>query len=374
MTEQAAETHRILVVDDEIRVRRSLSRILTVAGYECTEASDVDEAIACLGEQRVDLVLSDIRMPGRSGLELVDHVKAIEPHTVCITITAVDNTEVAVDALMRGAYAYIIKPFDMNEILIQVASALRRRELELAQRKLQDELERQVRQQTEMIRRSREEIALRLISASQYRDTETGAHIRRIGLYTAHMAELMGMDQETIDTLRVAAPMHDVGKIGIPDAILLKPGKLTAEEFEEMKKHTIIGASILRGSNTPLLNVAERIALEHHERWNGTGYPRGLAGEDIGLHARMVAVADVFDALTHDRVYKSAWPVDKALQLIEDERGEHFDPDLAELFLAHADEMEDIRVSNPETDSPWEDGWQRSGSHPALAAYAPTPE
>jgi putative two-component system response regulator len=367
MPEQLEQDQCVLIVDDEERVRRSLHRILRSAGYRCEEACDVDEALEVLERESVALVLSDIRMPGRSGLELVEHVKTkLDPQTVCITVTAVDNTSVAVDALSRGAYAYIIKPFDMNEILIQVESGLRRRRLELAQRKLQHELERQVRQQTETIRHSREEIALRLISASQYRDTETGAHIRRIGLYTAKMAELMGMDDETIDVLRVAAPMHDVGKIGIPDAILLKPGRLTADEFEEMKKHTTIGASILRGSSTDLLKLAERIALEHHEWWNGSGYPQGLRGEEITLEARMVAVADVFDALTHDRVYKEAWPVSKALALIEDESGTHFDPDMAELFLEHADTMNGIRLANPESNSPWEGEWQRSGSHPSL--------
>ncbi|MFW5966153.1 MAG: HD domain-containing phosphohydrolase [Persicimonas sp.] len=369
MPKEDTQDKRILIVDDEDRVRRSLERILSTADYECREASDVDEAIEILEAEDIALVLTDIRMPGRSGLELVTYVKSLEPHTVCITVTALDNTEVAVDALSRGAYAYVIKPFDLNEILIQVESALRRRELELAQRKLQHELERQVRQQTERLRRSREEIALRLIAASQYRDTETGAHIRRIGLYTAEMARHMGMDQSAIDTLRVAAPMHDIGKIGIPDSILLKPGKLTDEEFEEMKRHTVIGASILRGSNTPLLKLAETIALEHHEWWDGTGYPRQIAGEEIALEARMVAVADVFDALTHDRVYKEAWPVEKALQLIEDEAGTHFDPDVAQLFLDHSERMERIRSDNPESSHPWEGEWQRTGSRPSLKWY-----
>lgn len=362
MSEQLDNDQYVLVVDDEDRVRRSLRRILQSAGYRCREAGDVDTAIEVLERDSIALVLSDIRMPGRSGLDLVDHVKMRDPETVCITVTAVDNTSVAVDALARGAYAYVIKPFDMNEILIQVESALRRRRLELAQKKLQFELERQVRQQTEMIRHSREEIALRLISASQYRDTETGAHIRRIGLYTAEMASLMGMDQEKIDMLRVAAPMHDVGKIGIPDSILLKPGRLTKEEFEEMKRHTTIGASILRGSSTPLLQVAEQIALQHHEWWDGTGYPNGLSGEQISVEARMVAVADVFDALTHDRVYKEAWPVGKALALIEDESSTHFDPEIAALFLKHADKMQEIRLANPESDSLFGGQWQRTGT------------
>ncbi|MFP4597255.1 MAG: HD domain-containing phosphohydrolase [Persicimonas sp.] len=369
MSDKSQPDQCVLIVDDEHRVRRSLDRILRSAGYRCAQAGDVDEAIEVLERESVSLVLTDIRMPGRSGLELVNHVKSLEPQTVCITVTALDNTEIAVDALSRGAYAYVIKPFDMNEILIQVESALRRRELELAQKKLQHELERQVRKQTEMLRSSREEIALRLIAASQYRDTETGAHIRRIGLYTAKMAELMGRDQSYIDTMRVAAPMHDIGKIGIPDSILLKPGALTAEEFEEMKKHTTIGASILRGSSTPLLELAEVIALEHHEWWDGSGYPNGLSGEDISLEARMVAVADVFDALTHDRVYKEAWPVEKALSLIEDERGTHFDPEIATLFLQNADIMESIRKGHPEPSDAWDGGWQRPSSQPALKWY-----
>lgn len=369
MTNQYHDAGSLLIVDDEAAIRRSLKRILAGAGYDCLEASDVDQAIEILESESIALVLSDIRMAGRSGIELVEHIAEIEPETVCITVTAIDNTEVAVDALAKGAYAYVVKPFDMTEILIQVQSALRRRELEISQLERQQRLEEKVRAQTDLLRKSREEIALRLISASQYRDTETGAHIRRLGLYSAKMAELLGMDQDSIDMLRVAAPMHDVGKIGIPDSILLKPGKLTDDEFEQMKKHTVIGASILRGSNVPLLELARTIALQHHERWNGTGYPHGLAGEEIAIEARMVAVADVFDALTHDRVYKKAWPVEKALQLIEDERGEHFDPEIADLFLQHADVMKQIREAHPESSSPWDGDWQREGSRPAVSWY-----
>ncbi|MGM0555276.1 MAG: HD domain-containing phosphohydrolase [Myxococcota bacterium] len=358
----------ILIVDDEQAVRRSLERILRSAGYHCAQASSVAEAIDFLEAHPVKLVLSDIRMPQRSGLELVDIVSELHPDTVIVTVTAVDTTAVAVDALSRGAYAYVIKPFDMNEILIQARYALRRRELEMEQLAREEELQTRVREQTHLLRRSREEIALRLISASQYRDTETGAHIRRIGLYTAFMAEVMGMDQEKVEMLRVAAPMHDVGKIGIPDAILLKAGSLDEDEWQTMKTHTTIGASILSGSKTPLMQLAETIALQHHERWNGRGYPSGLQREDIAIEARMVAVADVYDALTHDRVYKEAWPEDKAFQLIEDERGEHFDPDIAQLFLDHADNMHDIRVNNPVDSTEFGSQWQRSsGRHPSLA-------
>ena len=338
----------ILIVDDEPQVRQVLRRILEPRGYDCREAESVATAIAELEMAPVDLILSDVNMPGGSGLELVKYRQKHCPDTAIIMITALDNTQVAIEALVLGAYGYVIKPFEINEIVINAANALRRRKLEIHHRQTQEELEQQVREKTEAIRTSREEIALRLIAASEYRDNETGGHIRRIGLYAAEMGRLLDFSEEQCDLIRVAAPMHDVGKIGIPDAILQKAGKHTPEEWEVMMTHTRIGASILGGTNIPLLDMARSIALSHHERWNGKGYPKGLAAEAIPREARMVAIVDVYDALTHARVYKPAWPEDEALALLVSERGQHFDPTLLDVFLNNIELMRRIRTSNPD--------------------------
>lgn len=343
MTEKKAS---ILITDDEPQVRQVLRRILEPRGYACTEADSVASAKERLAEASFSLVLSDVSMPGGSGLELVKHMKGGD--TAIIMITALDNSAVAIEALLQGAYGYVIKPFEINEIVINVENALRRRTLEIESRRTQEILEQRVREQTEEIRSSREEIALRLIAASEYRDNETGGHIRRIGLYAAEMGTLLGFAPMDIDLIRVAAPMHDVGKIGIPDAILQKPGKHTPEEWEIMMTHTRIGSEILGGTQIPLLNMARKIALSHHEKWNGTGYPEKVVGDAIPMEARIVAIVDVYDALTHARVYKRAWPEPEAIDHLISQRGQHFDPDLLDTFLANLETMRDIRLSNPD--------------------------
>lgn len=334
----------VLVVDDEPMIRRSLTRILERRDYECTTAESVDQAIDILEDRDIPLVLSDIRMPGKDGLELVDWITEHRPETAVVTVTAVDNTSLAVDALERGAYAYIVKPFEPTEIEIQAESALRRRALELHFRNTQERLREQVRKQTEKLRTSREELAMRLMTASHYRDIETGEHIRRTGIFAAALARELGWDQDRIDDLRVAAPMHDIGKLGIPDDILLKPGDLNDEEWEIMKQHTVIGGDILADPNTDMMKMARTIALEHHEKWDGSGYPNGLSGEEISGEARIVAVIDVFDALVHDRPYREAWSEEDALELIRRDTGSHFDPEIGELFLDSLDRLKQLEV------------------------------
>jgi putative two-component system response regulator len=258
-------------------------------------------------------------------------------------VTGVDDRKVGIQALRLGAYGYLIKPFDVNELAINAANALQRRQLALLSQATQDRLEGEVRRRTAQIRRREEEIALRLVAAAEFRDTETGAHVRRIGLYAAALAQLLGWPAGQVDDLRVAAMMHDIGKIGVPDSILLKPGPLLPDEFEIIKQHTVIGARILERSEIGLLEMAREIALSHHERWGGGGYPAGLAGEAIPESARIVAVCDVYDALVHDRVYRRALPEREVLELLQSQRGHHFDPRIVDPFLAEVSVFRTIR-------------------------------
>lgn len=352
------EAPAILVVDDEPFVTELLSRWLASEGYECERASSGREALETLGRREFALILTDIMMPGMSGLELLEEVTRASPSTPVVMLTAVDDRKTATRALELGAYGYMIKPFDRNEVLINVANALRRRSLEVMRDGYEERLEEEVRERTADVRRAQEEITLRLAAASEFRDTETGAHVRRIGLYAEAIAKAMGRPEEYARLLRLAAPMHDVGKIGIPDSILLKPGKLTDEEFEIMKTHTTIGARLLEGSGIALLDASRDIALRHHEKWDGSGYPDGLSGEDIPDSARIAAVLDVYDALVHERVYRPAMPEEKALGIIAEGRGSHFEPGVGEAFMDALPVLRRIRADV-------RDGEQRRGARPA---------
>ena len=324
---------RILVVDDEPYVREILRRWLEAEGYECAQADNADDALNALHEGDYHLLISDIRMPGMSGLELLVRLRSQLPDVAVIMVTAVDDRSTAVTALELGAYGYVIKPFGRNEVLINVVNALERRRMEVAGRDYQQLLEDEVRERTAEIQRREEEISLRLISAAAFRNEETGSHIRRMGLYAELLASALTWRREEIEAIRLAAPMHDVGKIGIPDTILLKPGELTTKEFQIIKTHTQIGAHILEGSRIPLLRLAKEIALSHHERWDGSGYPRGLQGDAIPASGRLVAVVDVYDALVHDRVYRPAMTEDEAVEIMINGRGTHLDPRLLDTFL-----------------------------------------
>lgn len=338
----------ILIVDDLAIVRLSLQRILAKASYRVREAEDVPSALAVLNEDAIDLILCDIQMPGASGLDLVKAIQPRIPDTSVVMVSSLEDAETAIECLHQGAFGYVLKPYQPREILVQVNGALRRRMLEIAFRDREAQLARKVREQTLEIRDSREEIALRLISASEHRDNETGMHVRRIGLYAAEMARLLGWDEQGVDTIQSAAPMHDIGKIGVPDAILQKPGALTEEEWVAMKRHTTMGATILKGSTVPFIQMGARIAIGHHEKWDGTGYPRGLKGEAIHLEARITALVDVYDAVINRRHYKEPWPEDRVVELIRKGGGVHFDPRLVEIFLANLDRFRAILAANPD--------------------------
>ncbi len=334
---------RILIVDDEPYIREILSRWLVDEGYDCEQAANTEAALEALARGDCELMISDIRMPGRSGLELLDEARARFPDLAVIMLTAVDDRATAIHTLEAGAYGYVIKPFDRNELLISVVNALERRRLSLLSNHYREQLENDVRERTAELRLREEEVALRLITAAEHRDAETGAHIRRIGLYSEVIACARGWDPEAAEELRLAAPMHDVGKIGIPDHILLKPGTLTSREFSVIERHTTMGAAILAGSHIPTLKLARQIALTHHERWDGGGYPTGLAAREIPEEGRIVAVADVYDALVHTRIYRPAMSEEQALRIMERARGRQFDPDVFDTFLEVLPELREIR-------------------------------
>jgi putative two-component system response regulator len=339
---------RILVVDDESVTRNRIVRWLNADGYCCIEANDLEAAWTQLRSGTVDLVTLDVSMPADSGIVALRNIKREYPDTAVLMITATKDAKAVVEALTQGASSYLVKPVEHDGLLLHIGRALERRQLIIANREYAQQLEERVREQTLAVRRAHEETIYRLVSAATCRDEETGEHIQRVGLFAEVLARAADWSATDTEHLRLAAPMHDIGKIGIPDAILQKPGRLTRAEFEIMKTHTLIGAKILAGSEARMLRLAHEVALGHHERWDGSGYPVGLAGLDIPESARIVAIADVYDALTHDRVYRPALPEAEALEIMRQGVGTHFDPMLATLFFAHLPEIDRIAEEHRE--------------------------
>ncbi len=358
---------RILIVDDEDLIRRMIARLLRRQDHDCQLAADAAEAKQKLASEPFELVLSDVNMPGESGLDLVRYVFENYPGTATVMVTGVDDPAIADVALELGAYGYIIKPFEANEVLINVANALRRRDLELERQRHRERLETEVASRTVELREaiatleavstdlrsSREETIQRLARAAEFRSDETALHIRRMSLHCELLARAVGLDNERCERIRIASPMHDIGKIGTPDRILMKRGKLTVDEFETMKEHAEIGYRILTGSSSQMLQLAAMIARTHHEKWNGSGYPNGLAGEDIPLEGRITAIADVFDALMNPRCYKPAFSLEKTQRIMNEGRGSHFDPDLLDRFWTKLDDVLTIQseFADPERDN-----------------------
>jgi putative two-component system response regulator len=358
----------ILVIDDESAVRSLFVRWLTDAGFNCLQASGVDEALALFQQLPIAVATLDVRLPNLSGLELLPRIKQLSPDTEVIMLTGQGKTQTAISALTMGASGYLIKPVAQEELLIQVQKALERRQLLLDRRSYTEHLEAQVNEQTKEIRDAHEETIHRLMSACAYRDDETGTHIQRVGRYCEIIANEIGWPADRVDLIRMAAPMHDLGKIGIPDAILRKPGKLTADEYGIMKTHTVIGADLLAGSHSPLLQMAEQIARSHHERWNGRGYPAGLVEEEIPESARIVAIADVFDALTHDRVYRPAYFVHEAVAMIDDNCGIDYEPRLVDAFVRVLPRILDVYQDMPELRFAPSNPTPARSKQPAMAA------
>ena len=363
MTEAAPGETRLLVVDDQHDVRQVLSRILTAAGYEIRTADSVAAAKAALAEAEPDLVLCDIDMPGESGLVLLGHLTAHHPDVAVLMVTALDDPSVADGALDGGALGYVIKPFERNQLLIDVRAALRHRAAARSARREQQVLERSLAERTselqaslqrleatnEALGRADEASLRRLACAAEFRDPETAHHLERMSRYSALLARAAGLADEHCELLRLAAPMHDVGKIGIPEGVPLKTGLSPAGDRAVVARPPRLGHDLLAGSGSPLLEMAAIVALHHHERVDGSGYPDGLRGEEISVEGRIVAIADVFDALTSARRYKRAMSIDEAREVMLEGRGQHFDAELLDLFFAQQAEIEEImqRWSEP---------------------------
>jgi putative two-component system response regulator len=355
---------KILIVDDVPDNVELLTVMLERQGYETFSAHSGRDALAIVPTERPDAVLLDVMMPGMSGIEVCRRLKGDEDmrRIPIILVTAKDLDEDVVQGFDAGADDYVTKPVNGVILAARLRSALR----------LKQSCDAVVRANA-AIRSAHEETIYRLLSASRWRDEETGMHIRRVGLLSEVLAKTAGWSTSEAENIRLAAPMHDVGKIGIPDAVLRKPGKLFLEEFEVMKQHTVIGAQILAGSDVPMLQMAQAIALNHHERWDGEGYPAGLAGHAIPESARIVAIVDVYDAMTHDRVYRPAMPEEKALAIMQKGAGTQFDPLLLAVFFSQLAEINSIARENEDETAATAPGgrnpippWSREKNAPAI--------
>lgn len=337
---------RVLVVDDVAFSIDLAVLMLRSAGIEhIVTTTDPAHGLALCHDDPPDLILLDYNMPGMDGPSFIERMRAIlgkdAPPVLMITAEASESSRRR--ALETGAIDYVTKPFTAWELTIRARNLLQLNMLHRAERDHGRLLERMVQEQGHELERARGEIINRLCSAGEFRDQDTGQHVLRIGRLAGALAGLAGMDATFCSMITHAAPLHDIGKIGIPDRVLLKQGPLDADEWDLMRGHCALGARILSGSGLPLLDMAAEIALHHHEHWDGSGYPGGVAGETIPFAARIVAVCDVFDALLSRRPYKQPWSVDKALAHLGSIAGSHLDPHLTHLFLDHADEMQAIR-------------------------------
>jgi len=337
---------RILVVDDEPANLKLLDKMLGLQGYANLDlVQDARHVLEHYRAARPDLILLDINMPHLDGFQVMEQLQALNDPLLppIVILTAQHGRDFLLRALAAGARDFITKPFDRNELLMRVRNLL---EAQLAHRMLFDQksvLEDMVRTRTEELRRTRLQVVQRLGRAAEYRDEETGNHILRMSHTCALLARTAGWSEADCELILHASPMHDIGKIGIPDAILLKPGRFEPHEWEIMKTHAAIGAQLLEGDDSELMRMARDIALSHHEKWDGSGYPQGLAGEAIPQAGRIAALADVFDALTSVRPYKQAWSVEAAVDYIRDHRGRQFDPALVDAFLRQLPGILDIR-------------------------------
>jgi response regulator RpfG family c-di-GMP phosphodiesterase len=348
MLELRSGRPRVLVVDDEPEIRNLLCELLG-EGYDCTTAASAEEALAELDAAEFDLVISDIQMSGMSGLEMIPRVLSKSPDTVVVMVSGMQTIESAVGAMRVGAFDYVIKPFDLSKVETAVSRALEHRDLRVSKSRYENHLEKLVRSRTAELDKTLRSLGdayhttlKALTAALDKRDSETSGHSERVVAYSLRLGRELGLDSEQSRSLEFGALLHDIGKIGVPDAILRKPSKLTEEEWREMREHPLHGRQILAGIE--FLEGAARVVAQHHERWDGTGYPYKLKGEGIDLNARIFAVADAFDAMTSDRVYRKGRPYEAAVAELEEWAGRQFDPRVVEAFgSVPAGEWEELR-------------------------------
>jgi putative two-component system response regulator len=337
MQKEIIQNSRILIVDDQVENVLLLEQALRGAGYGNLEsATDSRKVLAAFTRFEPDLVALDLRMPHLDGYALLKEFRSVVPagtFVPVLVLTADNSRKAKQEALGLGAKDFLTKPIDVAEALLRIYNLLETRWLHVELQKYSETLEEKVRIRTEELEQAQFEILRRLALAAEFRDDCTGQHTERVGALAAELGRSIGLAAQHVDLLRMAAPLHDIGKIGIPDGILLKPGKLTDDEYIQIKKHVEIGRTILSGSRFPILNMAERIALYHHERWDGKGY-LGLKGDAIPIEARIVSLVDTFDVITNARPYKQASSVEVATDAIRKEKGAQFDPDLVDAFLS----------------------------------------
>lgn len=349
----------VLVVDDEPFNRDLIDLAFADDDHvDVLQAEHGRAALDLLAAHPVDVILLDLAMPVLNGFDTLEILQADEKLRNLPVIVVTANAEEKHRALALGASDFLAKPVDVDELKLRTANHARIKAYQDYLGNLNEVLEARVRERTaelsealDLARRTEREIAYRLGRAAESRDQETGGHIRRMSRYTARLAELYGLPPAEVQLLLEAAPLHDLGKVGIPDAVLLKPGHLTAQELTVMRRHPELGGAMLDDSDEfPLLAAGRIIALQHHERYDGDGYPAGLTGDEIHIYGRLVAVADVFDALTSQRVYKPAFPLDEALDLMRQGKGSHFDPAIVDLLLANIDDFLAIRDEHVDTE------------------------